>query len=132
MNPIVAKIGEASEILVESGADLSRALSKARELSGRIGRLGIITLEATPGGQLSLVVGGDESVLSFQETLDPPYYASKGASEEDQPFMECFLFFEHHTEFSRSAVISSAISEQAAFEFLETRRRPQCVQWQEV
>ncbi len=94
--------------------------------------LGIITFESKPGGFLSLVVGGQETVLAFQEDLDPPYYASKGAAEAEQPILECFMHFEHHTEFSRNTVIASADGERAAFEFFETRRKPQCIRWQEV
>jgi len=68
--------------------------------------LSIIFLDADNGNSLSVVVGGEETVLGFTYGhKDPPYYASKGKQNIDEPIMTCFLLFQHHTEFSRKHVI---------------------------
>lgn len=93
----------------------------------------MVILKADNGNELSLVVGGDETVLGFTGAhLDPPYYASKGKDEGDGALMVCFLFFEHHTEFPRPWVIPFPAGLCAVHEFYRTGRLPACIEWVEV
>jgi hypothetical protein len=127
-----AIIFEDSVIELVVAGDLIRALSQATSLSKDLGLVGLITLE-TESSSLFLVVGDpSDSVLTFQGGLDPPYFLSLGESPVAEPYVDCFLHFEHHTQFPRHGVIDRGTAEQAAFEFFETKSRPKCVRWQEV
>ena len=63
-------------------------------------------IEAPNKNAMTIVVGSSETVLSFDSAdRNPPYFASKGASDQDEPVMTCYLNFAHHTEFPRRYVI---------------------------
>jgi hypothetical protein len=128
---LLVTVQEGSTVPARSRQELADLLAGARHLAQSLGRLAIITLESESGATLSIVVGGDESVLAFDASLDPPYFVSKGASDEEKPGLDCYLHFEHHTEFSRDQVIPFSVGEQAVYEFLEMGVRPECVRWQE-
>lgn len=123
---------EGATVPARSRQELADLLAAAGRLAKSREMLSIVTLESEVGATFSIVVGGDETVLAFEASFDPPYFVSKGASDEDEPCLECFVHFEHHTEFYRNEVIPFNVGEQAAYEFLETGTRPECVQWQEV
>jgi|RhiMethySRZTD1v2_1073278.scaffolds.fasta_scaffold424344_2 hypothetical protein len=79
-------------------------------------KLNIVSIEAENGNTLGVVVGDEESSLSFTYAhLNPPYYASRGNSSGHQPVLTCFLALEHHTEFSREWVIPTQEAFSAAF-----------------
>ena len=118
----VTRVEDLDALIDESGAE-----------ARRLGRLNVITMAAPNGDGLSLVVGGDETVVAFSYGHgDPPYYASAGASQEDHPVLTAFLGLEHHTEFPRREVLPISAGRQAAREFMLTGRRPASVQWEEV
>jgi hypothetical protein len=120
-------------LIVHSQSDLDRAVSAAVEESKRRGYLGLIDLEASGGNTLSIVIGSDETVLSFVHGHgNPPYYASRGATDAIDPVLTCFLHFGHHTEFPRRHVISMAQGINAAREFLGVNELPKAIAWDEV
>jgi hypothetical protein len=83
--------------------------------------------------QLGLAVGGNETVLSFTYGHgDPPYYASKGKLDTDEPIFTCFLLFEHHTEFPRRQVIPFNDGVLACHEFYNLGNLPSRIEWIEV
>lgn len=125
-------VQEGETISARSRQELAELLAAAGQLAKSRDMLAIVTLESEAGATLSIVVGGEETVLAFDGSFDPPYFASKGASDEKEPYLECYLHFDHHTEISRDHVVPFSVGEQAAYEFLETGVRPECVQWQEV
>jgi hypothetical protein len=95
--------------------------------------LNVIFLVAENENEMGIVVGGDETVLSFNYgSLEAPYYASKGPSSEIQPVMTCYAFLLHHTEFPRKYVIPFNAGLQATYEFFKTNELPKCVEWMEV
>jgi len=95
--------------------------------------LNIIYIEAENGDALTLVVGGDETVLGFTYGHgDSPSYASPGPVADDWPFPTAYVSFRHHTEFPRRWVISMQMGMSAAKEFVETGRLPTCVSWAET
>ena len=132
MRTLLVTMKEGSAVPARSRQELTDLLASASRLAQDAGMLAIVTLESEFGATLSIVVGGEETVLGFDASLDPPYFVSKGASNDEQPVLECYLHFEHHTEFLRNEVIPFNLGEQAAHEFLETGVRPECVQWEEV
>jgi hypothetical protein len=108
---------------------ISSAFTEAREEKV----LNMIFLVAENENELGFVVGGDETVLSFEYgSLEKPYFASYGASSEIQPVMTCYAYLLHHTEFPRKYEIPFNTGLQAAFEFFKTNELPCCVGWMEV
>jgi hypothetical protein len=98
-----------------------------------VGRLNVVVLSAPNRDWLSLVLGGKETVVSFNYGHgNPPYYASVGATEGDEPMLTAFVGLEHHTEFPRRWVVPAAAGRQAAREFLATGQRPASLRWEEV
>ena len=112
---------------------LTAALEAASDEARAKNMLSAVILEAENGNSITMVVGGEETVLGFEYGhLDPPYYASKGQSDEDEPLLTCFLTFEHHTEFQRRYVIAYADGVKAVAEFLDSGNLPTCINWEEV
>lgn len=111
------------EAVLEAGSDEARTNNI----------LSAIILEAENGNSITMVLGGEETVLGFDYGhLDPPYYASKGESDKDEPLLTCFLTFAHHTEFPRRYVIPYADGVKAVAEFLDSGGLPTCIVWEEV
>jgi hypothetical protein len=120
-------------IEVQDVASVSEVISSAAEEARATGLLNIISIEADNGNYLTLVVGGDETVLGFNYAhQDPPYYASKGKDESDEPVMTAYVALRHHTEFPRRWVISMKEGLLAVQEFCETSELPRRIEWTEV
>lgn len=112
---------------------LETILKSASDEAQAKNMLGAVILEAENGNLITMVVGGQETVLGFEfDHLEPPYYASRGESDEDQPVLTCFLTFEHHTEFRRRNVIPYADGLKAVAEFLDSGELPTYINWEEV
>lgn len=109
------------------------AVAVGVEESNRRGHLGLINLEVPGGNVSSIVVGSEETVLSFVYGHgNPPYYVSRGKAESIDPVFTCFLLFEHHTEFARRNVIPMPDGIKAAREFFAVNDLPKSVAWEEV
>ncbi len=114
-------------------ASVDRVIASASEESNARGLLNILLLEADNGNWLSLVVGSDETVLSFNYGHQlPPYYASKGKDAREEPVMTAYVSLQHHTEFPRKWVIPMHEAMPAAHEFCETGELPSSIEWTEV
>lgn len=70
-------------------------------------------------------------MLSYQESLDPPYYSSRGDSDADEP-SEAFAYGGHESEFRTRNLIDKTAAVLALQEYLQTGRRPELVPWEEV
>jgi hypothetical protein len=112
---------------------VNEVISSASEEACAKGLLNIISVEADNGNYLTLVVGGDETVLGFNYGhQDPPYYVSKGKDEGDEPMMTAYIAFRHHTEFPGKRVLPIQEGMLAVHEFCETGELPRCIEWTEV
>lgn len=112
---------------------LDAALDSASSEASAKGRLNIVILSAPNRDWLSLVVGSDETVVSFNFGHgNPPYFVSCGEAQSDEPVLTAFVGLAHHTEFSRRSVVPSAVGRQAAREFLATGERPISLKWVEA
>ena len=121
------------DIHVSTMAEFDRVIHDACEEARAQKTLSIIFLDAANGNILSLVVGGDETVLTFTYGhLDPPYYASCGAAADPLPVMACYVGLSHHTEFPRTYVVPYASGLVAAHEFAESGALPRSMQWVET
>ena len=124
-----------NEVPIQVGSieslDNTIANAAAEALSKR--KINVIYLAADNGNEISMAVGGNETVLGFNYAHhDPPYFASKGTSETDEPVMTCYTLLEHHTEFPRRCVISLSEGVAAVHEFFATGDLPKCISWIEV
>ena len=118
---------------VTTAAEVEHAIGLASEEARTQGMLNIIYIEAENGDALTLVVGGDETVLGFTYGHgDPPSYASRGPGADDMPLLTAYVSLRHHTEFPRRWVIPMQIGISAAREFVETGNLPTCVSWAEI
>ena len=121
------------KIPVESAEELDAALSEAAVEARARGLLNIVFIEAENGDILGLVVGGDETALSFiYGHRDPPYYASLGSSADDHPVLTAYVSFQHHTEFPRKYVIPIADGRLAALEFFHSGTLPYSMEWEQT
>lgn len=132
--PISIAISEESTPLaIQDKAELDAALLEATNAMTACGRLGVITLTASNGNEMTLVVGGPETALGFvYDHGQPPYYASAGESVAQEPVLTAYYLLGHHTEFPRHAVIPTALGITAAEQFLATSDLPTCVRWRDV
>jgi hypothetical protein len=121
------------DVALTSVEDLEEALEEASTEAQVLGRLNIVVLTAPSRDWLSIVVGGEETVVNFSYGHgDPPYYASVGESQIDHPVLTAFVGLAHHTEYSRRWVVPMAEGRRAAREFLEAGARPKALRWAEV
>jgi len=76
---------DARPLTVENDNQLDEVLRTATEEARKHGTLGAILIEAVNGNVITIVVGGDETALGFvYGNGDPPYYSSRGPSNEDR------------------------------------------------
>ena len=121
------------DFVVNSPAELERTLELAALQAQAAGKLNVIFLRAANGDSLSMVVGGDETVLGFNYGPGtPPYYASAGNVNADEPVLAAFVGLADRTEFQRRHVIPMDNGRKAAAEFLHTGSRPSGVAWVET
>jgi hypothetical protein len=93
----------------------------------------LVLIEANKGNVITMVVGGDETVLGFDYgEPNPRYYASRGASDADAPIVTCYLTMQHHTEFPRKYAIPLADGLKAVRQFLDSDDLPTCIKWEQV
>ncbi len=120
-------------VTVEDDRQLDEVLDAA-SAEARTGKvLGAVLIEADNGNAMTMVVGGEDTVLSFDYGhRNPPYYASRGASNADKPLLTCLLTFQHHTEFPRKYVIPVTDGVKAVRQFLDSGDLPSCINWEEV
>ena len=86
---------------------LHEALGQAAEEARKRGMLGAAPNEAANGNVITMVVGGQDTVLGFDSGDMNSNYASKGASDALAPVMTCYVMMWHHTEFPRKLRDSS-------------------------
>lgn len=112
---------------------LDQLIAEAEKQAKDEGILSIVFLKSDNGNELGIVVGDDETVLGFNcSDGDAPYYASKGKQDSDDPIMNCYLLFQHHTEFPRKYVITLDNGLKAIHEFYESSTLPHCIEWLEI
>jgi len=104
--------------MVEDQGQLDEVLNAAAQEARSHNRLGAVLIEAANGNIITMVVGGEETVLGFDYShRNPPYYASRGVSNADEPKITCYLTMQHHTEFPRKYVKCPRLVYQSPCEF---------------
>jgi hypothetical protein len=124
---------DAESLTVEDSSQLEKALHAEAEEARRRGVLGAVLLEAANGNVITMVVGGEETVLGFTYGHhNPPYYSSRGPSNADEPMLTCLLTFHYHAEFPRKYVIPVSDGVNAVRQFLDSGDLPTSINWEEV
>jgi hypothetical protein len=122
-----------SPLAIENIAQLSALLDAVSKDAQAQHISTAIILEAENANTMTIVLGGTETVLSFDEGgPSSRQYASRGASNDDEPIVTCFLNFRHHTEFSRKYAVPLPDGVDAVKQFLGSGELPTNVRWEEV
>jgi len=91
----------------------------------------MIAVVLSPSGKsLSLGLGRNLSVVEYQMTADPPYFASVG-----NPSAHGLLTYEYsgeETEFEMRHAVPIEAARRAVAEFLKSDERPVSLNWEEV
>lgn len=112
-------------IEASSADELDRAIEDAIAEAQSANMLNIVFVETPNGNELSIVLGGDETVVQFTyASLDPPYLVSRGKSGQEEPVMTAYVSLNHHTEFPRKWVIPMEDGRAALQEFVRTSLPP--------
>ncbi len=70
------------------------------------------------------------SVLTFQKSLDPPYFISLG--DVGREGVEWFCYAGERTEYLASNLISLDVAMAALKHFVDFRTKPECVEWEQL
>jgi hypothetical protein len=125
--------GDQPPLPVKDTSQLDQVLSAASGEARTRRILAGILIEAENGNVITMVVGGEETVLGFDHGHSkPPYYASKGKCQEENPKLVCLLNFSHYSEFSRKYAIPLEDGVGAVRQFLHSGELPTCIDWEEV
>jgi hypothetical protein len=119
-------------LTVKDAMQLDEALGQAAEEARKRGILGAVLIEAGNGNVINMVVGGQETVLGFDSGDLNSSYASKGASDADEPVMTFYFMMWHHTESPRKYMIPVAEGVKAVHQFLDSGQLPTCIKWEEL
>jgi hypothetical protein len=85
--------------------------------------------EGSDGPSLGYAVGRNKTVLTFQGSLDPPYYVSLTNSADADMW---FYYAKEYTEYPGANMISHDDAERALREFFETKRLPSAIRWEKL
>jgi hypothetical protein len=88
MSALVTTHDGTAATTVSNANQLDTVLRAASEEARTRGILAAVVIQAENGSSMTMVVGGDETALTFDYGHhNPPYYASKGASKNDEPVL---------------------------------------------
>ena len=84
-------------------------------------------LVSPSGASCAVGLGRTRSVLTFMESIDPPYWTSQGSPGDSGTIV--FFYDGHWTEFSNASTLSTERAIEALEEFFLTGERPGAVHW---
>jgi hypothetical protein len=119
-----AKYYERTVSSAEEASNLARDLQRANTNPPAI----VEFFEPQSGKAFSIGVGRTDTVVMFQESLDPPYYISLGCSRDDG--ITSFCAGNEDTEFLNQNVVPFAAGVDALISFVRSRERPSNVEWE--
>ena len=83
---------------------------------------------ARTGQSFGLGVGREETVATYQDSLDPPYFISLG--DAGRSGIEWFCYGNERTEYLAINLIHINLGKAALKEFIESRIRPNIISWE--
>lgn len=133
MTQWVVTNGEGMDVFVESEDQLVDALGEMDGAARRSGELVVAVLaadiDAVDTPYLSLVVGGDESVLVYEAGVDGPESGFSAGSHTGDVAPVFARYGTGTTEFQRWMVVPKHAAMAAARELFRTGTRPTNVAW---
>jgi hypothetical protein len=81
------------------------------------------------GLSFGYAVGREKTVLTFQYTNDPPYYASLTDSASEDAW---FCYAKQYSEYPGENMISHADAALALREFFDTYELPSVIKWEKL
>jgi hypothetical protein len=124
---------------VEGGALRERTISSATDGLALFDRVHLIaavdpTMVAyNPVGtseEFCIGAGRDLTVLTYQRSLDPPYFASRG--DDAAHGLVSFLYAGEPSEFLLNSAVPVEHARRALTEYLGSRRLPTSIRWDEA
>lgn len=82
------------------------------------------------GRSICVGVGRDVSVVTYQDSNDPPYYISAGCEEGDGAVVFCYG--NEDTEYLLVNAISFELASLAVADFFRTNRRFEGIEWEKL
>ena len=113
-------------------ASPSEGLALFDRVSGAVS-LAPTMMAFSPAGsdeELAIGVGQALSILTFQGSLDPPYYRSRGEADSQGDLW--FIYAKENTRFPARDSVPIASARDALNEYLSTRTLPTVITWDEV
>lgn len=108
-------------------------VSLARELQQTLGAMPAMVEfgrldDASP--VLAIGLGRPRSVVTFQASLDPPYFISLASDQRVGTI--CFVYAQEDTEYSARNSVPIEAALDALLEFLTTAGRPHSIDWERL
>jgi hypothetical protein len=79
---------------------------------------------------IGIGLGKDRTIVTYQDSLDPPYFISIGNSQEEG--VETFLYGGEPTEYLAANLVTLARGYGALREFFESGTRPTACSWEQL
>ena len=130
MQPLAIRLRAARKrVVAESEQEVHEALTAAEQEADRVGKTALLDFEAANGSRLSMLVGREQTVLSwrFAGDEDPRFLSLGDANAEG--IVALSRDFKDRIDVPRWAMITRADGLAALDEFVASNDIPECVQW---
>jgi hypothetical protein len=129
MQPLAIRVRSRKRIVAESESELHAALTVAEEEADGAGAMGLVDFEAANGNRLSMLVGGEDTALSWRYPGDTePRFLSQGDASATGS-VPCSRDFNNRIHCPRWALIPRAEGLAALDEFAASNEIPENLQW---
>jgi Immunity protein Imm1 len=133
MDILVTIDEQSSPRRVTNSEDLGLVIRQAGDEARARRLLNVIFIEVPERHVIGMVVGGEESALTFTyDHRDPPCLESVGPRPGVDPVLTCYVSYTHYTELPRRCVISYREALRAVDEFASSGKLPSSIQWTET
>ncbi len=133
MNLSIAVHDGEAPVHVSTMANFEDVVAAAHQEARTLGTPNILSIDAANGNNLGIVVGRDQTVLTFIHSHHgPPFFVSRAVKMGYDSTLTCYVGLAHHTEFPREYVIPLEKGLVAAREFALSGLLPQSIKWIEI
>ncbi len=133
MDALVTVDEKREPVRVSGASQLRSTLDEAANDARAHGLLNVAYVTVPAGHVMGIVLGGDDSALTFTyDHRNPPYLASRGTATVVDPVLTCYVSYTHHTELPRYSVIPLSLAMETVQDFAASGTLPGTVQWAET
>jgi hypothetical protein len=109
---------------------VAEALDLISELRSTVTEPAMVEFLDDPDGpSFGYAVGREKTVLTFQYSNDPPYYASLTDTASEDAW---FCYAQQYSEYPGENMISHDDGQHALREFFDSRKLPSAIQWEKL